>query len=191
MKKVGIFGGRFDPIHIGHVIVALDIYEKVGLDDLIFLVSFNPPHKGCEASFEDRFEMVKICLNDIGFSDIFKVSDVEKKLNLENSYTALVLPHLRDLGELFFIIGLDQFRSFPSWYKPEEILTMCNILVVKRRVDEPPLENPFVNSVRFVDTRVIDISSSDIRRRIKEGKYVSPFLTPGVLKYIKDRGLYT
>ena len=100
--RVGIFGGRFDPIHVGHLILAYDSLELFGFDKVIFLVSCRPPHKRVFASFQDRLNMVKLAtLGETRFS----VSDIEKRFSFERSYTALVLPHFKNYGQIYFLMG--------------------------------------------------------------------------------------
>ncbi len=184
--KIGIFGGRFDPIHIGHLIVAQDVLETLRLDKVLFLVSYHPPHKEAVASFEDRYEMVLRAIQDFPY---FTASDLERRLNLEKSYTANVLPHLQSLGELYFFMGVDQYRTFPEWYNPEKILSLARIVVFERPgVSREP--NPYDSQVLFVHVRQIQISASEIRQRIREGRPYRLFVPAGVADYIEQQGLY-
>lgn len=189
MKKIGIFGGLFDPPHIGHLLTALDALTELSLDEIWFLVSFNPPHRNENASFDDRFNMVKLSIK--GFEK-FKAIDIEKELNLEKSFSLIVIKEIKKRYkgiEFWFLIGSDQFERFSTWYKPEEILKEVKIAVLKRKMED--LNNlPFSKEVKFLNNRCIEISSSEIRKRVKEGKEIKFFVRDEVEKYIKEKGVY-
>lgn len=188
--KVGIFGGRFDPIHTGHLIIARDVIEEFQLDRIIFLVSFNPPHKPTIANFEDRFEMVKRAI--VG-EDRFEVSSLEKKLGLRKTYTALVLEEFKKeypQERLFFLVGADQYIEFPRWYHPEMVLKLAKLIVLERPEVEIPRTILKPDNIVFFKGRVIAISSTEIRERIKEGKSIRYLVPESVRKYIRLKGLY-
>ncbi len=189
MKKIGIFGGLFDPPHIGHLLTALDALIELSLDEIWFLVSFNPPHRNENASFEERFHMVELSIKNF---DKFKAIDLEKKLNLEKSFSLIVIKEIKKRykeNEFWFLIGSDQFAKFSTWYKPEEILKEVKIAVLKRKTED--FSNlPFSKEVRFLNNRCIEVSSSEIRKRIKEGKEIKFFVRDEVEKYIKEKGIY-
>ena len=183
--KIGVFGGRFDPIHIGHFILARDVLETFNLDKIVFLVNFTPPHKKVFASFEHRLKMVEIAIQGI---QEFSVSDIESKLNLEKSYTAMVLPHLSHLGKLFLIIGGDQYREFDRWYLHEKIIEMAQLIVL----DRPGIvaKGIYDHKVLRFTSRRIDISSSEIRERIRVGKPIHFLVPKRVEEYIIKNRLY-
>ncbi len=192
MRKVGIFGGRFDPIHIGHLIVAQDAVELLNLEKLVFLVSFTPPHKDCFAPFEDRFEMVKLAISGVPY---FEVSDIEKRLRLEKCYTYEVMKKLKvelQGANCLLIIGMDQFNALPTWYRWRDLVELVKIAVLRRPGDtpDPDLTKKLKEKVIFLDTRLIDISSTEIRERIKDGKSIRFLVPQSVKEYIVSKGLY-
>ena len=185
--RIGIFGGRFDPIHHGHLILAQDVLEHLHLDRVIFLVSAQPPHKAAHAPFEHRYRMVQLA---VAGHPAFEASDLEARLDLPRTYTALVLPHLNLEGhEAFFLMGEDQYRHFHAWYQPEEILKRVQIVVLRRPGAERT-PGPYDAQVRFLESRLVDISSSEIRQRIREGRSIRYLVPPEVRAYIEAHRLY-
>ncbi len=185
--RIAIFGGRFDPIHHGHLILAQDVLEHLHLDQVLFLVSARPPHKPTQASFEHRYRMVQLA---VAGHPAFVASDLEARLNLPQSYTALVLPHLNlEAHETFFLMGEDQYRHFHQWYQPEAILQRVQVVVL-RRPGPPRPASPYDTRVRFLDSRLVDISSSEIRQRIREGRSIRYLVPPEVRAYIEAHRLY-
>ena len=185
--RIGIFGGRFDPIHHGHLILAQDVLELLNLDRILFLVSARPPHKDTHAPFEHRYRMVELATAGM---PAFVPSDLEARLNLSRTYTALVLPHLGLEGhEAFFLMGEDQYRHFHEWHEPEAILRQVQVVVLRRpgRAREP---RPYDARVRFLDTRLLDISSSEIRRRLREGRSIRYLVPDAVRAYLEAHNLY-
>lgn len=183
--KIGIFGGRFDPIHIGHLILATDILETFELNRIIFLVNYLPPHKPVFAPFEHRFNMVKIAIEGI---QEFSASDIESQLKLAKSYTALVLPHFTTHGKLFLIIGADQYKDFDKWYSHEKIMDLARLIVL----DRPGIITKGLYDDRILrfSLRTIDISSSEIRERIRTGKPIYYLVPDRVREYIYKNKLY-
>jgi nicotinate-nucleotide adenylyltransferase len=186
---IALIGGRFDPIHIGHLIIAEDLLEILNVEKVVFLLSHNPPHKIVYSSFEDRFNMIKIAINKYRK---FEVWDIERKMNLEKSYSFLVLKEILRMGynDLYFVIGSDQFENFKNWYNYEEILNMVKIVVVQRPSKNYNYPKDLINKVKILNNRLIEISSSEIRERIRENKEFR-FLVPyGVYEYIIEKKLY-
>lgn len=189
MKKTGIFGGLFDPPHIGHLITALDALIELNLDEIWFLVSFHPPHRGENAPFDRRYEMTRLSVQDFRK---FKTSPIEKELNLDKSYSLLVIREIKKRfmdRKFYFIIGSDQFKRFNEWYKPEEVLKEMKVAVLKRK-EEDFNGYPFAKDVIFLHNRCMEISSSEIRKRVKEGKEIKFFVRDAVEEYILREKLY-
>ena len=191
MSKVGIFGGTFDPIHLGHLITAQSVREIRNLDKIIFIPAFISPHKSevKTSSPEDRLNMIKLSVNDISF---FDYSDMEIKKG-GVSYTVDTLRELKkQYEELEFIIGYDNIFSFHTWKDPDEILKLAKIIVLKRKSSHPPpFKDEYYRQAVFVETRGIEISATDIRERVKNEMPIN-FLVPlNVMEYIYNHKLYT
>ncbi len=186
--KVGIFGGRFDPVHIGHLILARDVLEHLNLDRILFLLSYTPPHKEVSLSFEMRLKLLKAALS---MEPSFDVCTIERDLGLEKSYTALVLKELSKsmrTDSLYFIMGEDQFLKLHSWYMPEKIFEIANVVVLKRH--EKDIKTDFSGRVQYVNRRIIEISSTEIRERLKRGLSIKHLVPHEVEKIILSENLY-
>ncbi len=194
--KIGIFGGTFDPIHIGHLIIASEICEKLGLDRIHFVVAPRPPHKnGIVASDEARVEMV---LRAIAADDRFTV-DLREFDRPGNSYTVDTVRSFHDdfpESELTFIMGEDSMRDFPSWNDPDVIVGLARIAVASRPKIELNLTRLYeqlpsaLGRVVEVKTPEVAISSTLIRDRLARGESIR-YLVPAVVETaIHDRSLY-
>lgn len=186
MSKIGIMGGTFNPIHNGHIKIAQAARSEYHLDKVIFLTSGNPPHKrDCkilDASI--RHIMVKRAISGI---DGFESCDWEVK-RTEYSYTFTTLQHFNTLypnDEIYFIIGGDSLRDFNKWYKPEEILKLCTLLVYDRIGGE--LKSDFA---KIIHGEKIDISSTQIRQMVACGEDISEFVPKSVNDFILRNNLY-
>ncbi len=189
MKRIGIFGGTFNPVHLGHLIIAREVRRRLKLGKVIFVPSFMPPHKVERklAGAEDRFKMV--CLSVKG-SSYFEASDWEIKRKA-TSYTVDTLKHFRDkfgkAAALFFIIGSDNLKGLKKWKDIEDILKLARMVVVNR-----PGHSLKGLPKKFLRVAIagIDISSSLIRRRIGLQRNADQFLNREVIKYIREKILY-
>jgi len=190
MSKVGIFGGTFDPIHMGHLITAQSVKELRNLEKIIFIPAFISPHKSDAktSSPSDRLNMIKLAVEGIPF---FDYSDIEVKKG-GVSYSIDTLRELKkQYTELEFIIGYDNIFTFHTWKEPDEILKMAKIIVLKRRSSHPPeFEDKYYHQAIFVETRGIEISATDIRERVKNGLPINFLVPPDVMEYIYKQKLY-
>ena len=190
MSKVGIFGGTFDPIHLGHLITAQSVREIRNLDKIIFIPSYVSPHKVDveSTSPEDRLEMIKLSIAGI---DFFDFSDFEIKRE-KISYTIETLKEMKKrYNYLEFIIGYDNIFQFHTWKDPDEIFKLAKIVVLKRKSSYPPPEkDKYYNAAEFVQTRGIEISATDIRERVKNGLPINYLVTEEVKNYIYKNKLY-
>jgi nicotinate-nucleotide adenylyltransferase len=190
--KIGIFGGTFNPPHIGHLITAESVRETIALDRIIFMPSYISPHKqeGEQYSARHRFTMTKIA---IASNNRFDISNEEIEKG-DTSYTIDTLDHLRkthDNASLYLIVGMDNYITFHLWKEPKRILEHTT-LVVMNRPNYPQIINEIIGTtnVLFVDVPDIDISSSDIRQRMKEGRSVKYLVPDDVERYMIDNNLY-
>ncbi len=186
--KLGIIGGRFDPVHIGHLILANDVMDNLSLDRIIFMLSYTPPHKETFLDFNSRYELLKRALSDY---EQLEASDFERKIKLPTSYTALVLDEYKKRfpeRDLYFILGEDQFLDIDNWYKPEILFDKAQIVVLKR--NENKIKSSYLSRVLFVNRRIIEISSTEIRNRIKRGLSITNFVPKAVEQIIVERRFY-
>ena len=198
MSRIGLFGGTFDPIHIGHTDIAEIVKEKLNLDKIIFIPAGNPPHKTDKDVTDkiDRFNMVKLATEKY---DSFCVSDYEIN-KAERSYSVNLLKYFKEIyfeDELFFIIGGDSLYNLPAWWHYEELISLCSFVVVSRpdQYEKEHLLDKFSGKEKpfrafFIDDIKIDISSTAIREKLKKGQNVQNMLHESVYGYIKDNRLY-
>jgi nicotinate-nucleotide adenylyltransferase len=192
-KRLGIFGGTFDPIHLGHLICAEQLRQALRLDLVLFVPTCEPPHKPASEPAEpaDRLEMVRLAID--GHPD-FSASEIEIARK-GTSYTIDTVRHLRDAYgaevELWLLMGQDSYREISTWKSPERIAAECFFGVARRpgyqRETEPPV--PGLRS-KFVDITSVDISSTDIRARLGDAKSIRYLVPPAVEKYIRNNSLY-
>lgn len=188
-NKVGIYGGSFDPIHLGHLITARSVMEIRNLSEIIFVPTNKSPLKlDIEAaSTKDRFKMTKLAVEK---DDSFNVSDYEID-KTEISYTINTVKYLKEkYGNIELIIGYDNFLIFDKWYKWEEILDLVDVVVLRRFYEESI--EPTINSKRFifVDSPTIQISSTIIRERVSKNLPIDFLVSPDVSKFIAENNLY-
>lgn len=187
------FFGTFNPIHLGHIKIAKQVIEKGGFDKVIFVPSYMPPHKiGSLLGFNHRYNMTALAVKD--------VLDIESKLSAP-SYTYRTIEKLyseNNNQKINFIIGYDQFFSLENWKEPEILKQKINFIVIPRRflngqaITDKAFDY-FKNkgySFRVLDIDFLDISSSSIRKNVKENKSIENLVTNEVKKYIEDNRLY-
>jgi nicotinate-nucleotide adenylyltransferase len=200
MKKVGIMGGTFDPIHIGHLILGENAYQQLGLSRVVFMPSGNPPHKKDRegrASDEQRMDMVKLA---IASNTHFKFSSME--MNEDGySYTYLTLEKLNEKHpdtRYYFIIGADSLFDFKGWRNPQRICDACTLVVATRNhtSDEEldkaiaDVRETFGADIVKLNTENIDVSSHQLREWIAAGKTVKYYAPDEVINYIKSYHVY-
>ena len=188
-ERIGVLGGTFDPPHVGHLIVAADVCAALELDRLLLIPSASPPHKQGQvrATAEQRLAMVRAA---VAGDDRFEVDDIELRRS-GASYTVDTLRELRSRhprAELFFVIGMDQYRDLHTWREPEEVARLARLAVVSRDGDTPDGENPI--PVHPISVTRIDLSATDIRRRIHAGESIRYFVPDPVRELIERDGLY-
>ncbi len=183
--KIGVFGGRFDPIHLGHLIHAELLCTDHGLDVVLFVPSFDPPHKPAEADFDHRFRMTKL---GIYKNKRFWITPLEKQKG-GKSYTVNTLMLLQKIyknHELYLIVGADEWKDFDNWKSPEKIMEIAKIIVLPRK----DVKIKKKKEVIFPPLPVIDISSSEIKKRIKQKKSIRYLVPDPVRIYIFKNNLY-
>jgi len=197
-NRIGLFGGTFDPPHLGHLILASEAQTQLELNRLLWILTPEPPHKQDHliTPVEHRLAMVELAIKD---NPAFELSRVELdrpgphytfdtiKLIAEQNPNADIVP----------IIGEDSLRDLPTWHQPQELVYACHWIGVMRRPnDEPNLdalehEIPGISSkIHYVDAPLMEIASREIRSRIANGRSVRYYLPASVYDYIEQHQLY-
>lgn len=189
--KLGIFGGTFNPPHIGHLITAESVREQYKLDKVIFVPSFSPPHKfDLQIAFPNqRFEMLDLAIKS---NRSFSATDLEIKRE-GKSYTIDTINSLLQLyqnSKLYLIIGMDNLIDFPNWKSPLEIVNKVELVVMNRPGYTLEVRNEFTRYANIIRVPNIDISSTDIRRRVKMGRSIKYLVPNEVEQFILKKGLY-
>lgn len=190
--RIGILGGSFDPPHFAHLLIAEQAREQLGLDKVLFIPAFIPPHKQSEAGAKpsERFRMVQLAIRG---NRHFETSRIE--LNRKGiSYTVDTLNGLKQKqpeAEFFIIVGSDNLTDFRDWKSPQEILEKATLAVYERPgfEIERAIQVSQIHPVKLLGER-IDISSSTVRRRVKEGKSIRYLVPEAVRKFILKNKIY-
>ena len=204
MKKVGIFGGTFNPIHAGHVKAALGFIEAAGLDRLLVIPDKIPPHKIIvgEDHPEIRFHMTKLAFDEVNAEGKITVSDMEIRRE-GKSFSYYTMKELTEagVGELYLYCGTDMLLTFDKWFRFEDILSMCTLAYAGREAQSDSLRDEVEQKIKFLretyGARIlvipldpIETSSSEVRDMIAKGEDASHLLPSVVYEYIKENKLY-
>jgi len=201
-RKIALFGGTFDPIHLGHTSVAAEAAKHIGAEKVVFIPAKRSPLKGFtpSASDDDRFAMMALA---IAGNRNFELSDYELK-RPQPSYTLQTVRRFQaDYGreaEIYWLVGADSLEDLPQWYKILELIDECNLSTMYRAGFEPPDFSEFKAlwglkrveklQLNVIKTPLIDISSTEIRNRLAAGGDVTSMLHSAVADYIHEHGLY-
>jgi nicotinate-nucleotide adenylyltransferase len=214
-KKIGLFGGTFDPIHCGHVKAAESVHNIFFFDRILFIPSYIPPHKESAdvASAEHRLKMVELALSSF---DRFFPSSIEIEAR-GTSYSIVTLNRIKEMfrqAEIFFLLGIDAFLEIDTWKDYEDVLEQCSFIVMSRpgfSLDEAkdilaekynqrmvevhgPIEKEntelFVHKIYLVPINTLDVSSSEVRERVGQRQSIKDMVPENVEDYIKERHLY-
>lgn len=192
--RVGIMGGTFDPVHQGHLLAAELAREEAGLDEVWFMPSFVPPHKanGAAAAPDERLEMVRLAVEGHPF---FRVTDVEIRKG-GTSYSVDTIKLLTDKHpnvDFSYIIGADMVMYLPRWHRIGDIVRQIGFIGLSRpgyELDPEQLPEEIRSKVTLVPMVRMELSSTDIRRRLGEGRTIRYMVPERVRAYIEGRGLY-
>jgi nicotinate-nucleotide adenylyltransferase len=196
--KLGIFGGTFDPPHIGHQILAAEAHHQLALDKVLWVLTPDPPHKQGRVitPLETRLEMVEAAIADSGYFGISRV-EIDRSSPHYAVDTVQLLQTEYPQAQLVYLMGGDSLRDLPTWHHPQQFLDACTNLGVMLRpgeliaLDEIEIQIPGVSSkVRWVNAPLLEIASSEIRSRILQGLPFQFFLPRGVYQIIEKYDLY-
>ena len=191
-KKICLFGGTFDPPHIGHLLVAQTIFEAENFDKIVFIPTFKTPKKNNISDIKDRLAMLRMGVTS---NPNFEISDLEIQRG-GTSYTIDTIREYKsdqdyDSRELYYLIGSDSLQTFHLWKEPREILDESQVIVALRPGFRPSdISNWILRKVRFANIPRFEISSSTIRLRWQENKTIRYMVTQPVWEYINDHGIY-
>lgn len=191
-QAVGLLGGSFDPVHKGHIAIAESFLNSGIISKLWILLTPDPPHKTQQVlcDFEHRYKMLKKAFRDF---DNVVIKDIENKLP-KPSYTVRTLKHLAEKypdHEFYLCMGEDSVADFTKWKDWKEILEYCELLVARRpTADAMELDPAVAGKTHFIDHEPIEMSSTDIRERVAEGKDISTFVPEQVEDIIHEANLY-
>jgi nicotinate-nucleotide adenylyltransferase len=197
LARVGLLGGTFDPIHVGHLIIAESTYDQLGLDHVEFIPASDPPHKPEQSvsPAHHRLTMVETAIADI---DRFVVNHIELN-RVGPSYTADTLDELRSTrpgDEFHFIVGGDSLRDLPAWQDPQRIVSLARLAVISRpgaAFDLAALERDIpglVDRLDFINAPMIDIASRWLRASMRDGRSVRFQVPDSVIDYAGTHHLY-
>jgi nicotinate-nucleotide adenylyltransferase len=197
-ERIGIFGGTFDPPHLGHLILASEAHVQLKLTRLLWVLTPVPPHKMNRpiSSLSDRLAMVKLALNDERSFELSNI-EIERPGPHYTLDTIRVFSKLYPNDDLILLLGGDSLRDLPTWHRPADLVAACHQIGVMRRpgdsIDMDKLEAKIPGlktKVKFVEAPLLEIASSEIRRRAARGLPFRYYLLPTVYQYIQEHNLY-
>jgi len=194
--RIGVLGGTFDPIHYGHLAAAEEARAKLNLREVVFVVAGLPPHKLDEeiAPAEDRYAMVELAIASNPHFSVSRI-DIDRP---GPSYTVDTIALLRQewTEEIYFIMGVDSLMEIDTWHQPQRLIQLCRLVAVERPGFVPDLERleaavPGITArTEIIDMPEVDISSTDLQRRVREGLPIKYQVPPEVEEYIYQHRLY-
>ena len=198
-KRIGIFGGTFDPLHLGHLILAEEARHQLQLDCIYLVPAADPPHKQNRqiSSVEHRIRMAELATLDNVAVQISRIDADRPGPHFTVDTIRLLHKKHQDAVDLFFLMGLDSLRDLPTWHKPLWLVEHCTIVALNRfgvEIDWQQLEDAIPNirqSVVVLDMPALEIASHDLRQRVRDGNPIRYQVPQVVERYIADWQLYT
>jgi len=196
LKRIGVFGGAFNPVHTAHLIIAEDVRQQMHLDKVLFIPYAKPPHKEHSelSDAEIRLHMINLAISDNPF---FESSDMEIKRGKNSiTYTVDTLLELREKYKneqvkLYLIIGIDNLIDLHTWKDPGKLFLLSEVIVLNRPgYLIQNVQNDYNRQVIFIPAPNLDISATDIRFKIKENKSIKYLVPKAVEEFIKNNKLY-
>lgn len=190
-QRIGLFGGSFDPVHSGHIMLANEAYKQLKLSKVIFIPAKQPPHKLEKrlTNIRKRLEMLQIALKPFSY---FEINNFEV-LRKETTYTIQTVKFFKTKypdAEIFFIIGTDSILQLKTWKNIDELITLCKFVAGKRKGIAVDKDIPFIKNIKFLKQSFPDISSTEIRNMIIAGNSIDNLVPCDIEKYIKENQLY-
>jgi nicotinate-nucleotide adenylyltransferase len=198
VKRIGVIGGTFDPIHLGHLLIAEGARTHLGLNRVVFIPAGQPPHKSIRqiSSPERRLEMVQLAISDNAHFDVLRI-DIDRTGPCYTVETIRLLQETWDADtEIYFLIGSDSLVDLPTWHQPAQLLHLCHIVAVQRPGHQADLNEldrllpGAASAIRLIDTPTLDISSTEIRHRVREQGSIRYLVPAAVARYIRQHGCY-
>jgi nicotinate-nucleotide adenylyltransferase len=196
--RLGIFGGTFDPPHIGHLILAAEAHQQLELDRVLWVLTFHPPHKLNQSisSLQHRLDMVQAAIDDDWRFKLSRI-DIDRPAPHYAVDTVRLLGEKYPDSELVYLMGGDSLENLPSWYQPHEFTAGCRNIGVMRRLGDKidfshlEIKIPGITpKIQVVAAPLVEIAASQIRQRIRKKYSFRYFLPAGVYEIIKKRKLY-
>jgi nicotinate-nucleotide adenylyltransferase len=192
LNRIGILGGTFNPVHTAHLIIAEAAREQLQLDKILFITSANPPHKSADIiDARVRLDLVRLAISG---NKYFEASDIEiTSLQHSKSFTVDTLLKLNDLykdTKIFLLMGMDNLVELHTWKEPERLFELAEVVVLNRPGYTVNTGNDFGKKTKSINVPNIEISSTDIRKRIKEGKSIKYLVPKEIEEYIVKKKLY-
>jgi len=191
--KICLFGGTFDPPHIGHLLIAQTVYEAENFDKILFVPACEPPHKNCVTPMKHRIEMVRIAISDNPNFEYSDVDIVRKGISYTiDSIVDIKRNYKLTNDEIFYLIGSDSLIDFKNWKDSKEILDECNVIVAIRPGFRPSdIPHWILQKVHFSNIPRFELSSSKIRSRWVKDLTIRYMVTLPIWEYINENNLYS
>jgi nicotinate-nucleotide adenylyltransferase len=198
ISRIGVLGGTFDPVHLGHLILAEEARDQLDLSAVHFVPAGDPPHKRGRrlAPVEDRLRMIELA---IGSNDRFRASRADA--DRPGPHYTLDMVHILQAqlppgGELYFLMGYDSLAELPTWHRARELVAACHLVALTRH--DVPLDWAYLESqlpgvrerVTLLDMPELEIASHQIQARVRDGRSIRYLVADAVCSYIADHGLY-
>lgn len=196
--RIGVLGGSFDPIHIGHLVLAEEARDQLGLAQVYLVPAGEPPHKRDRhlTPVEDRVHMTRLAIEGNSALGVSRVDADRPGPHYTVDLIRILKAQLPSTVELYFLMGYDSLADLPKWYRPAELLASCHLVALTRPnidIDWADLEAqlPGIRErVTLLDMPELEIASNDLRSRVRTGRSIRYFVTEPVREYICERGLY-
>jgi len=195
--RIGILGGTFNPVHIGHLVIASEVKERLKLDKVVFVPTGKAPHKRVRgATPDERYEMVSLAVRGNASFEVSPIEIEKSKIVNRPTFTLETITELKKIygkkEKIYFIVGIDEMLKISTWKEPNRLLKLCKFVVVTRPGYElKKLDRRIASRVMTLEVPGLEISASDIRKRIKSGRSIKYLLPREVEDYIHKKRLYS